>query len=652
MSIAEQVGVKGNMYLDELQIENFRLFGAKVDGKALSLKIRRGLNLIVGPNDSGKTCLIDAIRLLVGTVTADYFPITEDDFHVSAGNRAQELTIQGTFRGFTIPEAGAMLEYLSTEEIGGSREFVLKLRLTASLLSTSQVSARKTRVRTELRAGPDADGARFDGQARQILAATYLKPLRDAISELASRKGSRLSQILRAYDQIAGHEQSDWSDAEPDKPPSTLMGIAQQADHRFRNTDVIRNAESDINNDHLRPFSIGNSLLTAQIKPGNQDLRQVLERFELSPSDSEPNTSRGLGVYNLLFIATELLALTPGSDPELPLLLIEEPEAHLHPQYQQRLVEYIKDKTQNSGSLQVMLTSHSPHFASEVPVENLTMMHGGRAFPLSPDFTKLDKSDYAFLSRFLDVTKANLFFASGVIIVEGDAEALLLPTLARLIDRPLDQYGVSIVNVGHVGLFRYSRVFQRTSSPDLPVRVACITDLDVPPGSVKYLKKNSNGKTQKRWNAYTAQALAERIAKRKGNDGGPVLTFVSDTWTLEYALALSPLAEYVHAAVTVAKQMKSTGVFPSGMSLVLTVVAARREIRDRKEHGQSNEEIAIAVYEPLYKNNASKAETAQVLGRLLERLPPERVRSAIPDYLVDAICHATGATHRGAGVGK
>src|SRR4029077_3218812 len=101
--------------------------------------------------------------------------------------------------------------------------------------------------------------------------------------------------------------------------------------------------------------------------------------------------------------------------------------------------------------------------------------------------TKLDSSDYDFLARFLDATKANLFFAKGVLIVEGDAENLLLPAIARRIGRPLGAYGVSIVKVGHTGLFRYSRIFQREDESILPIPVACIADRDVPPDAAAAL---------------------------------------------------------------------------------------------------------------------------------------------------------------------
>src|SRR6266852_168063 len=85
---------------------------------------------------------------------------------------------------------------------------------------------------------------------------------------------------------------------------------------------------------------------------------------------------------------------------------------------------------------------------------------GARGYSMAEGQTKLTKSDYRFLQRFLDVTKANLFFARGVVIVEGDAENILLPVIARLIGRDFEEYGVSVVDVGVVGLSRSGRIFR------------------------------------------------------------------------------------------------------------------------------------------------------------------------------------------------
>ena len=71
-----------------------------------------------------------------------------------------------------------------------------------------------------------------------------------------------------------------------------------------------------------------------------------------------------------------------------------------------------------------------------------------------------ETSRLQFLERFLDATKANLFFAKGLIMVEGDAENLLIPAIAQLIGKNLYQYGVSVVNVGSTAYKRYVNIFK------------------------------------------------------------------------------------------------------------------------------------------------------------------------------------------------
>ena len=113
------------------------------------------------------------------------------------------------------------------------------------------------------------------------------------------------------------------------------------------------------------------------------------------------------------------------------------------------------------NTVQVIITTHSPNLASAIELGNLVIVRKGKAFSLAQGQTELEGSDYRFLQRFLDVTKANLFFARGVMIVEGDSENLLIPTLAKIVGRDFTTYGISIVNVGGIGLRRYARIFQR-----------------------------------------------------------------------------------------------------------------------------------------------------------------------------------------------
>ena len=305
-------------------------------------------------------------------------------------------------------------------------------------------------------------------------------------------------------------------------------------------------------------------------------------------------------------------------------------------------------------------------------------------FSLAQGKTKLDRSDYRFLERFLDVTKANLFFARGVMIVEGDAENLLIPTLAKIMGKDFTTYGVSIVNVGGVGLRRYARIFQRTDAvkdEELDVPVACVTDMDVMPncapliiGKMKLGDDWPAIDTHRRWRAKRdiPDLQAYRNTRIDKASGQFVRTFVSDEWTFEYDLALGPkdangvftggLSEDVYVAASLASkddQITSKDFADEQLSLldqhnVQTIEAqAVESFRELSSVSVGTtdctieEVIASEVYAKFVKANVSKAIAAQYLAERLQSqhrsgtLTSESLRSRLPKYLVDAIDYVT-----------
>ena len=625
------------MFLAQVFAENFRIFGSEKDNSHLRVDLAEGLNVLAGENDSGKTALVDAVRYVLWTTSQDYLYLNEEDFHVSGANRVNELRIRLTFRALSTAEQGRFLEWLTVED----GVPCLHITMRARLLSDEESKRRRgRRTDVDVRCGRDGDGPRIEGELREFLRVTYLRPLRDAEAELSPGRNSRLSQVLRAHPEFTEQAKSDFDEKRPDTQGRTLLGIVHEAEYRIRENEVIRTTQDSLNDEYLKHFTVGDEQLSGAISVARtKELRQILEKLELSfapPKKEDLPTRRGLGANNILFMATELLLLGGDSDA-LPLLLIEEPEAHLHAQRQLRLMEFLEERaTSPNGDVQMLLTTHSPNLASKANLESVILMHEGRAYPLGRKYTKLAPSDYRFLERFLDVTRANLFFAKGVVLVEGDAENLLLPTIARLIGRPFSEHGVSVVNVGHRGLFRYSRIFQRRDGSPMPSRVARICDRDIVPDAAKEIRPSKDLES-----SWTPEKVSEHEDRLKDGDDEVVHTFVSPRWTFEFDLAVSGLAEEVYVATQLAKKAKDRTGFLNAKEQATIIRNSRHEFAGYR--CKPPDDQAVLAYEPLAKKQASKAETAQILASCLERqfVPGKLPRNRVPGYLVKAIDFVT-----------
>jgi putative ATP-dependent endonuclease of the OLD family len=624
------------MFLSELKIWNFRkygLIGEQFEGSSpgISIEFHDGMNVLIGENDSGKSSIIDAIRYTLGTQSGEYTRIDETDFHVVGKTRAQELRIECICRGLTEIESGKFLEWLENEDIGGKTAFVLKVNLNAWI--------KGNKIFSSVRAGSDTDGSQIDGEARSLLRTTYLKPLRDAEAELIPGRRSRFAQILKAHSLFQKNSDTDHE----------LEVIFNQANQKIEEYFKIKPDDGGASklmkslNNYVEAFFPQSDSHSPSVSISGGDLFDILQRLTLT-LDENPS---GLGASNLLFMATELLLLQSENNGGLKLALIEELEAHLHPQAQLRLIRYLEEKA-NTG--QFILTTHSTTLGSSISLENLIICKKDKTFPMGAKYTKLDARNYAFLHRFLDATKSNLFFARGILIVEGDAENLLIPTLAKIIDRPLHRYGVSIVNVGSTAFSHYVKIFHRENGEPMGFKVALITDMDVKP-----LEFNDDSDTKQTENEITDNKT-KRVSSLAHLKNSEVEIFVSPNWTLEYEIALSSFkSDFYHALLWAEKIENSNDGIPlaSLKDSVKTKVSTDIADWDRSlsADARKREKIAYRIYKKyMLDKKVSKAITAQVFAQSLEELnnatTPGLVKTNLKsekslEYLLNAIYHVT-----------
>ncbi len=153
-------------------------------------------------------------------------------------------------------------------------------------------------------------------------------------------------------------------------------------------------------------------------------------------------------------------------------LLIEEPEAHIHTHIQKTLFDRL-----NYPETQVIYSTHSTHISEVSNVENVNILGrvGGRCEVFQP--TKgLRDGEMRSIQRYLDAVRSNLLFAKSVVLVEGDAEEILIPALAKeVLGVSLDELGISLINIRSTGFKNVAVLFHDSR---IRKRCAIVTDLD------------------------------------------------------------------------------------------------------------------------------------------------------------------------------
>lgn len=502
------------MHISKLTLINYRNFNST------TLQFRKGVNTIIGENGSGKSNVLRAIRLLLDdSMVRAAHRLDESDFHRGLDEwRGHWIIISIEFKELSTDEAVQALflhgtAVLDEEPIAKasynlifrpSKEIRLKLAAldagdTAGLATirsaitisdyetvfTGRSSAEFSNPEVYKRIvgdfslcefDPDVEkqaevGAKIPGflSVTKEVSLTFIQALRDVVAEFHNNRTNPLFTLLKSKSGTVDTASMQPILSKVLELNTSIEGLKDVQSVREHIRETIKDAAGET-------YSPASLSIKSELPDDAEKLFQSLGLFvgETPGGYEGPIQELSLGGANLIYLTLKLLEFKYQRE-KLAIanfLLIEEPEAHIHTHIQKTLFERISYE-----DAQIIYTTHSTHISEVSNVSNVNILgRDGNSCEAYQPATELDEDQLTGIQRYLDAVRSNLLFAKSVVLVEGDAEEVMIPALVkRVLGLSVDELGISVINIRSTGFKNVAILFHNAR---IRKRCAIVTDLD------------------------------------------------------------------------------------------------------------------------------------------------------------------------------